>query len=139
LANALADSRYKIVDCLGFVFAVAMIVGTLMYLIEGGENGFTSIPRSIYWAIVTITTVGYGDIAPHTVLGQSLAALLMLMGYAIIAVPTGIVPAEIATAQMDRKYREYFKHEERVCGVCKFASNTKSAKYCQECGENLHD
>ena len=80
---------------MGVVMILVAILGTLMYLIEGGENGFTSIPRSIYWAIVTLTTVGYGDIAPQTVIGQMVASLVMILGYGIIAVPTGIVTAEM--------------------------------------------
>jgi voltage-gated potassium channel len=106
LRSALRASAPKIVVFLGTVLTVVLIVGTLMYLIEGESNGFTSIPRSIYWAIVTITTVGYGDIAPQTPIGQSLAASLMIMGYGIIAVPTGIVTVELSQAsshEVDRQ------------------------------------
>ena len=99
-----------------------------MYLIEGPENGFTSIPRSIYWAIVTITTVGYGDIAPNTVLGQMLASLLMIIGYAIIAVPTGIMSVEIAKAG---------KMNTQVCRNCNSDDHADDAKYCKACGEKL--
>ncbi|QDA58826.1 ion transporter [Hymenobacter jejuensis] len=96
IADALKASRYKILVFLTAVFTLVVVMGTMMYVVEGGQNGFTSIPKSIYWAIVTLTTVGYGDISPVTVLGQALASLLMIMGYAIIAVPTGIVSAQMA-------------------------------------------
>ncbi|NBC24892.1 MAG: ion transporter, partial [Bacteroidetes bacterium] len=96
LSNALKASREKIIVFLFTVFTSVVILGTLMFIIEGSENGFTSIPISIYWAIVTLTTVGYGDIAPQTVTGQTLAAFIMILGYAIIAVPTGIVTSEIS-------------------------------------------
>ncbi|MCH8961110.1 MAG: ion transporter, partial [Bacteroidetes bacterium] len=95
LMEALRASRRKIVVFLVALLTLVVILGSLMYLIEGAENGFTSIPRSIYWAIVTLTTVGYGDISPQTGLGQALAAVVMIMGYGIIAVPTGIVTAEM--------------------------------------------
>jgi len=93
LSTALKASRAKIIVFIGTVFTMVVILGTLMYMIEGSENGFTSIPRSIYWAIVTLTTVGYGDIAPQTPVGQALASVIMILGYGIIAVPTGIVSA----------------------------------------------
>jgi voltage-gated potassium channel len=95
LWKALKRSRHKIIVFLTTVMTVVIVVGTLMYLIEGAESGFTSIPQSIYWAIVTMTTVGYGDIAPTTPLGQIVATLLMIVGYGIIAVPTGIVTSEM--------------------------------------------
>jgi voltage-gated potassium channel len=95
LMAALLASRRKITVFLLSVLTIILVAATLMYLIEGPENGFDSIPRALYWAIVTITTVGYGDISPHTVLGQMLASVLMLVGYTIIAVPTGIVSAEM--------------------------------------------
>ncbi|MEQ8925038.1 MAG: ion transporter, partial [Fulvivirga sp.] len=97
LMKALNASRAKIIVFIGAVFSLTVILGTIMYLIEGGENGFTSIPRSIYWAVVTLTTVGYGDIAPGTTLGQIVATAIMILGYGIIAVPTGIVSAEISS------------------------------------------
>jgi voltage-gated potassium channel len=137
LGKALVASRYKIIVFLGAVMAAVIIMGTLMYLIEGGNNGFTSIPRSIYWAIVTITTVGYGDIAPQTIVGQTFAAILMLMGYAIIAVPTGIVTAEIATAQMDEKYRTGLI-ERYFCPKCQTYDHEKGSKFCKHCGEQLN-
>ena len=134
LTNALAASRHKILVFLGAVTTLVMIMGTLMYLIEGGESGFTSIPRSIYWAIVTVTTVGYGDIAPQTILGQAVASMLMLMGYAIIAVPTGIVTTEIAQAEKDKKEAE---RKDRVCESCGATGHDKDAIFCKNCGNEL--
>jgi voltage-gated potassium channel len=127
IGNALWNSRHKIIVFLGTVVCVTVILGTLMYLIEGAENGFTSIPRSIYWAIVTVTTVGYGDIAPGTVLGQFLASCLMITGYAIIAVPTGIVTSEMVAAKskMDR------------CKECDAILSLEHAKYCHNCGTKI--
>ncbi len=138
LVKALAASRYKISVFLGAVVANVTIMGTLMYLIEGEENGFTSIPRSIYWAIVTVTTVGYGDIAPGTILGQIFASVLMLMGYAIIAVPTGIVTAEIAATQLDQQVK---KHDERFksCPECLTHDHALDAKYCKYCGATIKE
>ncbi|MEO9485296.1 MAG: ion transporter [Ekhidna sp.] len=135
LSNALAASRHKILVFLGAVFTLAMIMGTLMYMIEGGESGFTSIPRSIYWAIVTITTVGYGDIAPQTILGQAVASMLMLMGYAIIAVPTGIVTTEIAQAEKNRKKKE--SAAKRECIACGKIGHAKDAIFCKNCAAKL--
>lgn len=134
LSNALAASRHKIMVFLGAVFTLAMIMGTLMYMIEGGESGFTSIPRSIYWAIVTITTVGYGDIAPQTILGQAFASMLMLMGYAIIAVPTGIVTSEMVHAEKEKKKTE---SASRKCVACGKAGHDKDAIYCKNCSAKL--
>ncbi|NVO30375.1 ion transporter [Hymenobacter lapidiphilus] len=99
ILNALKASRFKILVFLSSVLTLTVLMGTFMYVLEGGQNGFTSIPKSVYWAVVTLTTVGYGDISPVTVLGQTLAALLMIMGYAIIAVPTGIVSAQMSRSQ----------------------------------------
>ena len=134
LTNALAASRHKILVFLGAVFTLAMIMGTLMYMIEGGESGFTSIPRSIYWAIVTITTVGYGDIAPQTIFGQVIASMLMLMGYAIIAVPTGIVTSEMVQAENERKETDASK---RKCNECGKSGHEPHAKYCNNCGAKI--
>ncbi|MEQ8551219.1 MAG: ion transporter [Cyclobacteriaceae bacterium] len=132
LGNALVASKYKLFVFIGTVLSVVLIVGTLMYVIEGAENGFTSIPRSIYWCIVTITTVGYGDIAPHTILGQILASVLMLMGYAIIAVPTGIVTGELV-----RENTRKAAIKLRSCHSCDTEIDDPKAKYCQECGNKL--
>ncbi len=128
LVEALKGSQRKILIFMGAVSALVVITGTLMYMIEGGENGFTSIPKSIYWAVVTVTTVGYGDIAPHTVLGQSFATLLMLMGYAIIAVPTGIMTSELS--KMDKIEK---KMNSKHCQICQ-QNVPKEAKYCSNCG-----
>jgi voltage-gated potassium channel len=98
LRKAMNQSAAKIIVFIGVVVTMVFIVGALMYLIEGPENGFTSIPTSVYWAVVTLTTVGYGDIAPQTVVGQTLATVVMIMGYGIIAVPTGIVSVEMSRA-----------------------------------------
>lgn len=143
LSNAMAASRHKILVFLGAVFTLAMIMGTLMYMIEGGESGFTSIPRSIYWAIVTITTVGYGDIAPQTVFGQATASMLMLMGYAIIAVPTGIMTSEIVHAEKKQKKSESAAKKKselaakRECLACGKKGHDKDAIFCKNCSVML--
>ena len=103
LLEGLKQSRQKIIVFFGVVLSINILIGTLMFMIEGAENGFTSIPRSIYWAIVTMTTVGYGDIAPQTTIGQAIAAFAMIIAYAIIAVPTGIVSMNIKEAHDKRK------------------------------------
>lgn len=130
LLHAFKHSREKIIIFFGAVLVIVTIVGAVMYLIEGPENGFRSIPQSIYWAIVTITTVGYGDIAPSTALGQIIASFLMITGYAIIAVPTGIV-----TAEMSRE-----KHRSKdlpvVCDACT-EHNEIDARFCKKCGNKL--
>lgn len=129
LVKALNGAKRKILVFMGAVFTLVMITGTFMYLIEGGANGFTSIPRSIYWAVVTVTTVGYGDIAPGTILGQTFATVLMLTGYAIIAVPTGIMTAEIN--KIDKKEN---RKKSKLCKRCN-TDNPKEANYCMKCGE----
>ncbi len=131
LGSALQGSSRKILVFMGAVSTLIIITGTLMYMIEGGENGFTSIPISIYWAVVTVTTVGYGDIAPHTILGQTFATLLMLIGYAIIAVPTGIV-----TSELTRKNELESAAKVKECSSCN-TSNLKSANFCSNCGSSL--
>jgi voltage-gated potassium channel len=103
-----------------------------MYLIEGPEAGFTSIPRGVYWGVVTLTTVGYGDIAPVTAVGQALAAMVMIMGYGIIAVPTGIVSAEYS--RMD----EYVHVNSYACPNCNAATHRDDSKFCYRCGDELH-
>lgn len=133
LSNALYASRHKILVFMGAVVTLVLIMGTLMYMIEGGASGFTSIPRSIYWAIVTVTTVGYGDIAPATVLGQTIASILMLLGYAIIAVPTGIVTTELAQAEKESKG----KIASQKCKNCGHQSHDGDAVYCKMCGTEL--
>ncbi|MTI38690.1 ion transporter [Fulvivirga lutimaris] len=131
LMTALKASRAKIIVFIGAVFSLTVILGTIMYLIEGGENGFTSIPRSIYWAVVTLTTVGYGDIAPGTTLGQIVATAIMILGYGIIAVPTGIVSAEITS--QSKKLQE----QEKSCARCGAIGHNDAARYCYQCGESM--
>jgi voltage-gated potassium channel len=133
LRSALVASRHKISVFLLTVIMSVIIAGTLMYLIEGAENGFTSIPVSIYWAIVTMTTVGYGDIAPHTALGQTVASFIMILGYGIIAVPTGIVSAEM----YDLKSKE--KLTTQVCPNCLKEGHDADAVHCKFCGSMLND
>lgn len=133
LAKALKASRAKIIVFIGALFSLTVILGTLMYLIEGGENGFTSIPRSIYWAIVTLTTVGYGDIAPGTTLGQIVAAAIMVLGYGIIAVPTGIVSAEITSQGKIIQQQE----AGAFCDECGTKKKRAGAKFCTNCGSSL--
>lgn len=128
LLRALQASRHKIMVFLSSVLALVVILGTMMYMIEGGENGFSSIPRAIYWAIVTLTTVGYGDIAPQTVLGQTLASLVMILGYAIIAVPTGIVTSELTQIQ------QHTEANIPACPNCRAASQETLARFCKFCG-----
>lgn len=132
LHAAVRASVRKIIVFLGTVLTLILIVGSLMYLIEGPENGFTSIPRSIYWAIVTMTTVGYGDIAPQTVPGQVLASIIMILGYGIIAVPTGIVTVELAGHSKDPD-----KVSTQACPGCGGEGHTWDAKHCKHCGARL--
>jgi voltage-gated potassium channel len=133
LVKALYASRAKISVFLFAVFILCIIFGTLMYLIEGKTNGFTSIPRSIYWAIVTMTTVGYGDIAPQTPLGQLLASLIMIMGYGIIAVPTGIVSSEMTHQTKD------VDTNTQACLQCNTETHKDGAVFCHQCGTTLND
>ncbi len=161
LIRALQASRVKITVFLIAVINAVVVIGAIMYLVEGNANsGFDSIPRSIYWAIVTITTVGYGDIAPATTLGQFLAAVLMILGYAILAVPTGIVSAELV--QVNEDMNEELKEEIHeithtlehmnesghthvhaytktnvMCSNCEHSGHDKDAEYCKYCGEIL--
>jgi voltage-gated potassium channel len=130
LMRSLAASRRKIIVFLFAVFSATLILGSLMYLIEGEEHGFTSIPRGVYWAIVTLTTVGYGDVSPETPLGQAVAALVMVMGYGVIAVPTGIVSAEMAVAATARR-------QAKQCPTCLKPGHAEGAKFCSACGDEL--
>lgn len=134
LKNALRQSAVKITVFIGGVIVLVLIMGTLMYIIEGPENGFTSIPTSMYWTIVTITTVGYGDIAPQTTIGQTLASVIMLLGYGIIAVPTGIVGGEIAKSKMPNQSSQI---STQSCPNCSREGHDYNAKYCKYCGESL--
>jgi len=131
LVKAMVASRRKIFVFLFALMNVVVILGSIMYLIEGHSSGFTSIPRSIYWAIVTLTTVGYGDISPVTNLGQAIAAIIMIMGYSIIAVPTGIVTSEINFVLK--------KTKKRGCIVCGKEGFDEEAKFCSKCGSILTD
>lgn len=130
LVSALKNSKSKIIVFLGAVLTSVIILGTVMYLVESPEAGFTSIPRSIYWAIVTLTTVGYGDIYPETDLGQFIASMVMILGYAIIAVPTGIVTKELM-AQDNKKIST------QACESCSGEGHDHDASYCKHCGEPL--
>ncbi|MGJ8743169.1 ion transporter [Polaribacter sp.] len=132
LLLALRSSRAKIAVFLFFVIIVCIILGTVMYMIEGEENGFTNIPVSVYWAIVTMTTVGYGDIAPHTPLGQLIASLIMILGYAIIAIPTGIVSSE-----MTKTIKEVDTNTQ-ACPTCLKDNHKKGAIFCYNCGNTLN-
>ena len=130
LTQALIASRRKITVFISTVLALVVIFGSFMYLIEGEANGFTSIPRSIYWAVITLTTVGYGDLTPHTPLGQAVATLVMIMGYGIIAVPTGIVTLELSEAHKKAA-------NTRTCPVCAVEGHIREATYCWRCGAHL--
>ena len=129
LGVAVKGSLRKISIFMLIVLMLVVILGSVMYLVENGENGFSSIPDSIYWAIVTITTVGYGDISPVTPLGKFVASFIMLMGYGIIAVPTGIVTTEMALAARKNEQKN------EVCPRCGKEGHDKDAKYCKRCGE----
>ncbi|MEF3254588.1 MAG: ion transporter [Deferribacterales bacterium] len=128
---AIKMSRYKIAVFLFAVLNIVIVIGTIMYMIEGPDNGFDNIPKSIYWAIVTLTTVGYGDISPKTPLGQLIASLLMITGYGIIAVPTGIMTYEINKIQSKELTVE-------ACPACGRDGHDKDAIYCKFCGEKLN-
>jgi voltage-gated potassium channel len=130
LMVALRASQMKLAIFIGGVVILMTILGSIMYLVEGPESGFTSVPRSVYWAVVTMTTVGYGDIAPVTVLGQTLAAVVMIMGYAIIAVPTGIVTSEL----LDAVRRPV---NTRSCPSCMSEGHALTARFCRDCGAPL--
>ena len=133
LVRSLLVSRAKIVIFLLFVLIMCILFGTLMYLIEGPEAGFNNIPESIYWCISTISTVGYGDIVPLTGLGKFLASMLMILGYGIIAVPTGIISAEMA------QRRKKVDVNTRVCAECLNDMHKDNAIYCHQCGSNLDE
>ena len=132
LVRALQQSFRKIVIFFGAVLTLVLILGSMLYLIEGEENGFTSIPQSIYWAIVTITTVGYGDIAPATVLGKILASVAMLTGYSIIAVPTGIITLEMGKAAKSGPITR-----QDSCKQCGHNPHDEDASFCKICGTKL--
>ena len=133
LSRALRASRRKILVFIFVILTLVTVIGSMMYLIEGGENGFTSIPQSVYWAVVTLATVGYGDIFPVTPLGKALASVLIVMGYGIIAVPTGIV-----TVEMNRE-REAADaaHRLEACPQCGLGDHAADARFCRRCGASL--
>lgn len=130
LSRAMRASRQKITVFLVLVITIVVILGSFMYLIEGPENGFTSIPRSVYWAIVTLTTVGYGEVSPKTPYGMGLASVIMIMGYSIIAVPTGIVTAELGRAAIG-------KISTKACLECAAEGHDADAEFCKFCGKRL--
>jgi voltage-gated potassium channel len=132
LALAVWETRRKITVFLLTVLTLVMIIGSLMYLIEGEEHGFDSIPRGMYWAIVTLTTVGYGDISPQTWFGQLFASLVMIMGYGIIAVPTGIVTVALSRAGEQPV-------STRVCPGCAMVPHDADARFCKYCGAQLEE
>ncbi|WP_452223043.1 ion transporter [Lacinutrix chionoecetis] len=144
LASAIKASRAKISVFLFAVIIAAIIFGTLMYLVEGEEHGFSNIPKSVYWCIVTLTTVGFGDIAPETPLGQLIATIIMIMGYGIIAVPTGIVSAEYTRSSNKKNEEDNNKQPEKIhlnsqtCQNCLATRHKDEAEYCFKCGHNLH-
>lgn len=131
LAEALKASRRKITIFVSSIAALVVVFGSLIYLIEGPENGFTSIPKSIYWAVITMTTVGYGDLVPKTAVGQTMATVIMLVGYGIIAVPTGIVTIELDRANRRRPTSGIH------CPGCSSAGHVADARYCWSCGRPL--
>ncbi len=133
LLDALNNSRRKILVFLYTVLAVAIVCGALMYAIEGSTSGFTSIPRSVYWAIVTLTTVGYGDIAPQSPLGQIVASAIMILGYGIIAVPTGIYSLELVKSYHANTIRN------DACPSCGETGHDSDAEFCKFCGNTLED
>ena len=148
LSSAIKASRAKISVFLFAVIIAAVIFGTIMYLVEGEENGFTNIPKSVYWCIVTLTTVGFGDIAPQTPLGQFIATLIMILGYGIIAVPTGIVSAEYTKASAadskgkavneEKKHLDNIALNTQCCVNCLSEKHRDDAEYCHKCGCKLH-
>ena len=130
LRKAMSASKRKIFVFLFYVMTLVVILGSIMYLVEGEKSGFDNIPRSIYWAIVTLTTVGYGDISPQSNLGQVIAALIMIMGYSIIAVPTGIVTSAMHFSENKKNMR---------CAVCDDKDQKKGAKFCNNCGAKFNN
>ncbi|WP_299209817.1 ion transporter [uncultured Dokdonia sp.] len=138
LTKALKDSKTKISVFLFAVLIISIISGTIMYLVEGEESGFRNIPVSIYWCIVTLTTVGYGDIAPITPFGQFLASIIMIMGYGIIAVPTGIVSAEYTKGALENP-NKHIHTNTQSCSNCNQDKHDDNATFCKNCGYALHD
>ena len=139
LGRALAASRYRIAVFLITVLTLVVVLGSFMYLIEGSSAGFTSIPVSVYWAVVTLTTVGFGDITPDTTLGRFLASLIMLLGYGMIAVPTGIVSVELAQAAHNAKETVDCPPGARhwICSECYSGGHQEDARFCKTCGATV--
>jgi len=135
LMMAVADSRRKISVFIAIIFTLVVILGSLLYVVEGPENGFSSVPISIYWAITTITTVGFGDITPHTDFGRLIASMMMMFGWGILAVPTGIVSAEMIAQRAVRKTLS--ETTTRTCHACTTEGHSAEAKFCLHCGEQL--
>ncbi|HBR95311.1 MAG TPA: ion transporter [Opitutae bacterium] len=131
LMRAMRGSARKIAVFIFVVLILVLILGSLMYLIEGAEHGFTSIPKSVYWAIVTLTTVGYGDISPQTPMGQFFASIIMIIGYGIIAVPTAIVTAEMTSNNQPTP------NADPTCPACGWENHDHDATFCKVCGEKL--
>jgi voltage-gated potassium channel len=131
LYRAVAAARRKILVFLGFVLMLVLVMGTLMYVVEGPEHGYTSIPVGVYWAITTLTTVGFGDIAPQTDVGRLIASMMMLIGWGTLAVPTGIVGAEYAAQRVRREVTT------RTCHECLSEGHAPSARFCRDCGAKL--
>ncbi|MDG5491725.1 ion transporter [Psychroserpens sp. SPM9] len=145
LKDSIIASRVKIAVFLFAVLVTSVIFGTIMYLVEGEENGFTNIPKSVYWCIVTLTTVGFGDIAPQTPLGQFITSIIMILGYGIIAVPTGIVSAEYVRSSNKKdkelaegKTTEQLHLNSQVCSNCNSGNHKDNSNFCHKCGYNLH-
>lgn len=132
LGRALAASRRKILVFLSFVMMVTLVMGTLMYVVEGPDHGFTSIPIGVYWAITTLTTVGFGDITPHTNVGRMIASAMMLLGWGTLAVPTGIVTAEFTAQRLPRAMTTT-----RTCPECLSEGHSPTARFCSDCGAAL--
>ena len=139
IIDALKASRHKIAVFLITVLTVVVVVGSILYVVEGAEAGFTSIPRSVYWAIVTLTTVGYGDIAPQTPIGQMLASAIMILGYGMIAVPTGIVTVAMASASRSKEMASASRSKAapRTCAGCGQRRHDPDAEFCKSCGREL--
>ncbi|HYD94137.1 MAG TPA: ion transporter [Noviherbaspirillum sp.] len=131
LTGAVRASQRKIMVFLSIVLMVVLVMGTIMYVVEGPTHGFTSIPKSMYWAVVTMTTVGYGDMAPQTDLGKAIASVMMLIGWGVLAVPTGIVTAEMTTQRLSRVVTT------RTCHNCLSEGHEPGAHYCKDCGAKL--
>lgn len=128
--SAILSARHQLIIFYSFIAIVMVVFGTLMYLIEGPDYGFTTLNASVYWAIVTVTTVGYGDITPHTPLGRIVASVLILIGYSVIAIPTGLITTHMSSAFQNRR-------QMRKCPMCKRAGHDNDAQYCNICGNKL--